>query len=114
MTAGRVIPRWCPVVLTAFLAFTGGGSPVAAQPTGQPPPAAPGPTETGATSPTTALSTPGAPVRPVEEEEDTSRPLWVGAVVGAGGAAGLAFALWRAPAGSRGRKADGPGPIDRH
>ncbi len=113
MTAGRVMPRWCPVVLTAFLTFAGGVNPAAAQAAGQPPPAAPGPTETGATTPTTVLSTPGAPVRPVEEE-DTSRPLWVGAVVGAGGTAGLAFALWRAPAGSRSRRADGPGPIDGH
>jgi hypothetical protein len=104
VTTGRVVPRWCLVVLTAFLMFTGGADPAGAQPAGQPP---------GATSPTTVLSTPGAPVRPVEEEEGASRPLWVGAVVGGGGAVGLAFALWRAPAGSPGRRRAQPDPIDR-
>lgn len=113
MTTGRVLSRWCLLVFTAFLTFTGGGDPAAARPARQPAPPAPGQTETSATTATT-VATPGAAVRPVEEEDTSRRPLWVGAVVGGGGAAGLAFALWRAPARSPSGKEDEPGAIDRH
>lgn len=98
MTARRVALALSAVVSTVLLGLTAGTAPTGASAARPEPPVAPGPTRAapGPTTVTTVASAPGPAVTPVEEER-RPRPLWVGAVVGGGAAAGLAFSLLRSP-----------------